>query len=423
MAADRQPEPVLGVLARSGRRSAHGRPGVRPDGVRLVGLRPARASAPRAVRGDQGRHEPDAAGHGPGVGRIRGHGQRGGPRLHRDRLDQGLPGLRQQPGEPGIAGPGRPARPARRGGRRGHVPGLGPGPLHHRPGALRRRRPCPGLIPHPSPFIYPEGHLVPAAPVPIPRRFEGRSVVVTGAGTGFGAEIAVRSAQEGARVVGVHYRSSVEGAKRTADRVAAAGSTPVLLQADIIDWAQIKAMADAAFERLDGVDVLVNNVGDVAREQMSWRDITEESIDHILAVDIKGTMLCVHEFGSRMLDQGHGAIVNIGSTVIVRGSARAPQYAAAKYGILGVTKSYAHAFAPTVRVNVFAPGFIETEATLGRKDWQSGRGDQLRSLTPMGRIPGPAELAGTALFLATDDAAHMTGGYMVADGGYNMVGA
>jgi NAD(P)-dependent dehydrogenase (short-subunit alcohol dehydrogenase family) len=134
-------------------------------------------------------------------------------------------------------------------------------------------------------------------------------------------------------------------------------------------------------------------------------------------------MLCTHEIGSRMLDQGHGSIVNIGSTVIVRGSARAPQYAAAKYGILGLTKSYAHAFAPTVRVNVFAPGFIETDATLGREDWKSGRGDQLRKLTPMGRIPGPAELAGTALFLATDDAFHMTGGYMVADGGYNMVGA
>ena len=123
---------------------------------------------------------------------------------------------------------------------------------------------------------------MPLAPVPVPRRFEGRSVVVTGAGTGFGAEIAVRAAQEGARAVGVHYRSSVEGAKRTADRVAAEGSTPVLLQADIVDWEQIKAMADAAFERLDGVDVLVNNVGDVAREQMSWRDITEESIDHVL---------------------------------------------------------------------------------------------------------------------------------------------
>jgi NAD(P)-dependent dehydrogenase (short-subunit alcohol dehydrogenase family) len=264
---------------------------------------------------------------------------------------------------------------------------------------------------------------VPLAPVPIPRRLAGRSVLVTGAGTGFGAEIAVRAAAEGARAVGIHYRNSVEGAKQTAARVSAQGSTPVLFQADIIEWEQIKAMAEAAFERLDGVDVLVNNVGDVAREQMSWRDITEESIDHVLTVDIKGTMLCVHEFGARMLGQGHGAIVNIGSTVIVRGSARAPQYAAAKYGLLGLTKSYAHAFAPAVRVNVFAPGFIETQATLGRKDWQSGRGDQLRALTPMGRIPGPAELAGPALFLATDDAAHMTGGYMVADGGYNMVGA
>ena len=72
----------------------------------------------------------------------------------------------------------------------------------------------------------------------------------------------------------------------------------MLLQADIVDWEQIKAMADAAFEQLGGVDVLVNNVGDVAREQMSWRDITEESIDHVLSVDIKGTLLCVHEFGA-----------------------------------------------------------------------------------------------------------------------------
>jgi 3-oxoacyl-[acyl-carrier protein] reductase len=264
---------------------------------------------------------------------------------------------------------------------------------------------------------------VPLVPTPVPRRLEGRSILVTGAGTGFGAEIAVRAAREGARAVGVHYRGSVDGAKRTAERVAAEGATPVLLQADIVDRAQIVALAEAAFEQLSGLDVLVNNVGDVAREQMSWRDITEESIDHVLAVDIKGTLLCVHEFGARMLEQGHGAIVNIGSTVIVRGSARAPQYAAAKYGLLGLTKSYAHAFAPTVRVNVFAPGFIETEATLARQDWKSGRGDQLRALTPMGRIPGPAELAGTALFLATDDAAHMTGGYLVADGGYNMVGA
>lgn len=256
----------------------------------------------------------------------------------------------------------------------------------------------------------------------MPRRFVGQSVLVTGAGTGFGAEIAVRAAQEGARV-GVHYRSSRAGAERTAARIREIGGDAELFQADITSRDQIRAMADAAFAGLAGVDVLVNNVGDVARDQMSWRDITEESIDHVLAVDIKGTMLCIHEFGTRMLEAGHGSIVNIGSTVIVRGSARAPQYAAAKYGILGATKSYAHAFAPTVRVNVFAPGFIETEATLSRQDWRSGRAEQLRNLTPMGRIPAPAELAGTALFLASAEAAHMTGGYLVADGGYNMVGA
>jgi 3-oxoacyl-[acyl-carrier protein] reductase len=260
-------------------------------------------------------------------------------------------------------------------------------------------------------------------PLPPPRRFDGRSILVTGAGTGFGAEIAVRAAQEGARTVGIHYRSSREGAEQTAVRVQALGAEPVLFQADIASWDAVKGLADQVFGAFGTVDAVVNNVGDVAREQMSWRDLTEESVDHVLAVDIKGTMACTHELGSRMLDQGHGAIVNIGSTVIVRGSARAPQYAAAKYGILGLTKSYAHAFAPTVRVNVFAPGFIETAATLARQDWQSGRGDQLKAMTPMGRIPGPEELAGTALFLATDDASHMTGGYLVADGGYNMVGA
>jgi len=256
----------------------------------------------------------------------------------------------------------------------------------------------------------------------ITQRFPGRSVLVTGAGTGFGAEIAVRAAQEGARV-GVHYRSSKEGAEHTAARIREVGGEAVLVQGDITHWDEVRRMADEAFAAFEGLDVLVNNVGDVAREQMSWRDLTEESVDHVLDVDIKGTMLCIHEFGARMLDQGHGAIVNIGSTVIVRGSARAPQYAAAKYGLLGICKSYAQAFAPTVRVNVFAPGFIETEATLQRDDWKSGRGDQLRSLTPMAHIPGPAELAGAALFLASDDAAHMTGGYLVADGGYNMVGA
>ena len=257
---------------------------------------------------------------------------------------------------------------------------------------------------------------------PSSHRFAGKNVLVTGAGTGFGAEIAVRAAQEGADVA-VHYRRSRPGAEQTVERISALGRNAFTVQADMAEYAQIRRLADEVWTKFGRVDAAFNNVGDVAGDQMSWRDITEESIDHILAVDLKGTLLCTHEFGARMIDQGGGSIVNIGSTVVARGSARAPQYAAAKYGIIGLTKSYAHAFAPTVRVNVFAPGFMETPMTLGREDWQQGRGDQLRKLTPMGRIPGPEELAGAALFLATEDAQHITGGFLIADGGYNMIGA
>lgn len=252
-------------------------------------------------------------------------------------------------------------------------------------------------------------------------RFAGQTVVVTGAGTGFGAAIAYRAALEGA-TVGVHYRSSRQGAERTVERIRELGREAFLLQADISSWDQIKRVADESFAR-GPVDVLVNNVGDVATDQMSWREITEESIDRVIDVDVKGTLLCTHEFGSRMVEQGHGSIINIGSTVVVRGSARAPQYAASKYAILGITKSYASAFAPTVRVNTFAPGFMETEATLAREDWKSGRREKLISQTPLGQIPPPEAVAGTALFLATPDAAHLTGAYLLADGGFNMVGA
>lgn len=255
------------------------------------------------------------------------------------------------------------------------------------------------------------------------RRFEDKRFLITGAGTGFGAELAVRAAREGAAKVLVHYRSSAAGAERTAARVREAGADAELLQGDITSWADIKRMAEVSFGDGGGIDVLVNNVGDMASGQASWTEVTEEAIDHVLAVDIKGTMLMVHEFGQRMVQRGGGVIVNVGSTVIVRGSPRAPQYAAGKYGLLGVTKSYAKALAPTVRVNTFAPGFMETEALLARPEWNAGRRDAVLSGTPAGKIPKPEDMTGAALFLASDDAHHITGSYMIADGGYSMLGA
>ncbi len=254
-------------------------------------------------------------------------------------------------------------------------------------------------------------------------RFEGKTFMVTGAGTGFGAALAQRAAQEGAGKVIVHYRNSSAGAERTAESVREIGAEAVTVQGDITSWADIQRMATWAFEENGGIDVLMNNVGDMASGQASWTEVTEEAIDHVLAVDIKGTMLMVHEFGQRMVERGGGAIVNVGSTVIVRGSPRAPQYAAGKYGLLGVTKSYAKALAPTVRVNTFAPGFMETEALLNRPEWGAGRREVVLSGTPAGKIPKPEEMTGAALFLASEDAHHITGSYMIADGGYSMLGA
>jgi 3-oxoacyl-[acyl-carrier protein] reductase len=255
------------------------------------------------------------------------------------------------------------------------------------------------------------------------RRFEGRAFMVTGAGTGFGAALALRAAQEGAAKVLVHYRSSAGGAERTAERLREIGAEALTVQGDITSWSDIKRMADWAYGDAGGVDVLINNVGEMASGQASWKEVTDEAIDHVLAVDIKGTMLMVHEFGQRMVARGGGAIVNVGSTVIVRGSPRAPQYAAGKYGLLGITKSYAKALAPHVRVNTFAPGFMETEALLARPEWKAGRRELVLSGTPAGKIPKPEEMTAAALFLASDDAHHITGSYMIADGGYSMLGA
>jgi len=253
-------------------------------------------------------------------------------------------------------------------------------------------------------------------------RLDGKFAIVTGAGRGFGAAIAVALAQEGAHVA-VHFHSSAAGAEEVARKVRACGRQAITVQADICRWDDVKRLTREVYDQFGRVDILINNVGDMAPDQMSWRDISEELIDRVLAVDIKGTMFMIHEVGSRMLDHGSGVIVNIGSRVVAAGSPRAPQYAAAKYGIIGLTKSYAHALAPAVRVNTLGPGFIETETTLNRPDWKSGRREKMLEQTPLKRIPRPEDLTGAVIFLASDDSRHITGGFLICDGGLSMVGA
>jgi NAD(P)-dependent dehydrogenase (short-subunit alcohol dehydrogenase family) len=253
-------------------------------------------------------------------------------------------------------------------------------------------------------------------------RLAGRSALVTGAGRGLGRALALGLAREGADVA-VHFHRSAAGAEQVAAEIVELGRRAVTVQADITQLEQVERMAAAAFELLGRIDVLVNNVGDAAPEQQSWRELDEALIDRVLATDVKGTMFVTQEIGRRMVERGSGAIVSVCSNVVVTGSPRAPQYAASKYGVIGLTKSYAAAFAPTVRVNALGPGFIETETTLAREDWRSGRREEVLARTPLRRIPAPEDIVAPIVFLACEDSAHLTGAFVVYDGGFSMLGA
>ena len=253
-------------------------------------------------------------------------------------------------------------------------------------------------------------------------RLEGRVALITGAGRGLGRALALGLAREGADVV-VHYHRSLAGAEAVASEITDLGRRAVTVQADITRLDEVERMAFTAFERLGRIDVLVNNVGDAAPEQQSWRALDEKLIDRVLLTDVKGTLLVTHAVGRRMLEQRSGAIVSVCSNVVVTGSPRAPQYAASKYGVIGLTKSYAAAFAPHVRVNALGPGFIETETTLAREDWRSGRREEVLARTPLGKIPAPQDIVAPIVFLACDDSAHLTGAFLVYDGGFSMLGA
>ncbi len=253
-------------------------------------------------------------------------------------------------------------------------------------------------------------------------KFQDRIVFVTGSGRGFGAVLANAFAQQGAHLV-VHYNSSGAGAEEVATAVRALGRKALVVQGDISKLSDVQNITEQAFREFGKVDVLVNNVGDMALGQNSWREMDEKVVDHTLAVDIKGTMFMIHEVGLRMVDREGGVIVNIGSQVVIAGSPRAPQYAAAKYGVIGLTKSYARALAPSVRVNTLGAAFMETEALKNRLDWKSGRREEVLRQTPLARIATPEDMVGPTLFLAGDDSRHMTGQFLLCNGGLAMMGA
>jgi len=255
------------------------------------------------------------------------------------------------------------------------------------------------------------------------RRLHGLRALVTGSSRGFGKTIAIALASEGADVA-VHYVKNAELAGRVVDEVKKLGVDSMSLQADLSDHRQVGILAEQLWKEWGRCDVLVNNAGETAATQMSWRELSEEVVDNILALDVKGTLFATQEFGMRMLDrQREGTIVNVASNVIVTGSPRSPIYAASKYAVIGITKSYALALAPFVRVNAVAPGYMDTESLRARKDWTEQRRKWIVDHTPLRSIGSPDNIAHVVVFLASQDSFHMTGNTVICDGGFSMPAA
>jgi 3-oxoacyl-[acyl-carrier protein] reductase len=248
---------------------------------------------------------------------------------------------------------------------------------------------------------------------------DGRHVVVTGASSGIGRAIAEACAAEGAVVLLTH-RASPERAREVADGIAAAGGRALVRQADLATRDACERLVAEARKQLGRLDVWVNNAGaDVLTgEAAAWE--WERKLDTLLAVDLKGTIACSYAAGEVMgRQQRGGAIVNMSWDHVATGMAgENPQlFAAVKGGVLAFSKSLARALAPDVRVNVLCPGWIETSfgEQADREFHRSVAQD-----TPLGRWGRPQDVANAALYIASPEAAFVTGQAINVNGGVVM---
>lgn len=242
---------------------------------------------------------------------------------------------------------------------------------------------------------------------------------MTGASSGIGRAIAEAYAAEGAVVLLTH-RASAERARELADAIAARGGRALVRQADLATRGACERLVAEAREELGRVDVWVNNAGaDVLTgEAATWE--WERKLDVLLAVDLKGTIACSYAIGEVMRRQERGgAIVNMSWDHVATGMAGDdPQlFSAVKGGVLSFSKSLARALAPDVRVNVLCPGWIETG--FGEQADPDFRRSVAES-TPLGRWGRPEDVAGAALYLASPEAAFVTGQAINVSGGVVM---
>jgi len=248
-------------------------------------------------------------------------------------------------------------------------------------------------------------------------RLDGKIVLVTGASSGIGAAIAVGCAREGADVA-VTYRGNAQGAEDTARRIRALGRRAEVLRLDISREEEIAALASDLGGRLGSVDVWINNAGADILTGAGGRLSRIEKLDQVLAVDLRGTMLASWAAVDMMRGRG-GVILNMSWDHVAFGMAGENPilYSAAKGGIASFSKSLARAVAPSIRVNILAPGFIETAfGEQADDEWHRGVAER----TPLGRWGVPEDLVGAAIYLASEESRFVTGQMIMVNGGVVM---
>lgn len=247
------------------------------------------------------------------------------------------------------------------------------------------------------------------------KKLEGRVVLVTGASRGIGAAIAKACSEEGARVV-VNYARSADAASEVVRAIEEKGGEAMLQRADVSDGEAVNAMVDAVLEKYGALDVLVNNAG-VTHDNL-LAVMSDEEWDDVMRVNAGGVFRLCRAVARPMMARKRGRIVNVSSVAGTKGGKGQTNYAASKGAIEAFTRALAVELAPKgVTVNAVAPGVIVTEMSAFVREAAS---EEILARILMKRYGNPEDVARAVVFLASDDAAYITGVTLPVDGGFKM---
>lgn len=245
--------------------------------------------------------------------------------------------------------------------------------------------------------------------------FMNQTAVVTGGSRGIGRAVCLELAQGGANVV-LCYAGNDAAAEETVAACQTLGAKALAVRCDVSDFAQVQMLMDTAVQTFGGLQILVNNAG-ITRDNLLLR-MSEEDFDAVIDTNLKGAFLCMKAAARTMMRQRYGRIVSISSVVGLRGNAGQLNYAASKAGIIGLTKSMAKEWATRgMTANVVAPGFIDTDMTAVLSE--TAKNAILPSI-PAGHLGKAEDVAKAVAFLASEDAAYITGQVLAVDGGMAM---